>query len=175
MSSAAPEAGPSGRAAAEAPGGPRSPRRGIVSFSRATGLALPFAAFVVAETLAAFALIIRDYLAVQYDLWFELGMVVGQVVFQWAVLWRRSWTDRLDYAVILVFVSGLGAVLLWPLLLWDRVAPVQPLAAVAYFFAVVAVMFVVHLRLVRQAALPLVLCMTWVVYRLLILVVVLPR
>jgi hypothetical protein len=33
----------------------------------------------------------------------------------------------------------------------------------------------VHLRLVRQAGLPLVLCMTWVIYRLLILAVVLPR
>lgn len=130
---------------------------------------------VVAATLAAFAQIIRDYLAVRYDLWFELGMVSGQVIFQWAVLWRRSWTDRLDYAVILVFVSSLGAALLWPLLVWDRVVPVRPLAAVAYFFAIVAVMFVVHLRLVRQAALPLVLCLTWVVYRLLILVVVLPR
>ncbi|HEY0138312.1 MAG TPA: hypothetical protein VGB85_29710 [Nannocystis sp.] len=152
-----------------------APRRGVVQFTRATGLALPVVAFVVAETLAAFAGIIRDYLAIHYDLWFELGMVIGQVLFQWAVLWRRTWTERLDYAVILVFVSGLGAALLWPLLLWDRAAPVEPLAAVAYFFAVVAVMFVVHLRLVRQAGLPLVLCMTWVIYRLLILAVVLPR
>ena len=150
-------------------------RRGAVTFGRATGLALPLAMFIVVETLTAFALIIRDYLAVRYDLWFELGMVIGQVLFQWVVLWRRSWTERLDYAVILVFISGLGAALLWPLLLWNRLAPVRPLAAVAYFFAVVAVMFVVHLRLVRRAALPLVLCATWVVYRLLILLVVLPR
>ena len=102
-------------------------------------------------------------------------MVVGQVLFQWAVLWRRSWTDRLDYAVILVLVSSLGAALLWPLLLWHHRAPVRPLAAVAWFFAVVAVMFLVHLRLVKRAALPLILCLTWVVYRLLILAVILPR
>lgn len=143
-------------------------------FGRATGLALPLAIFAVAATLSAFAQIVRDHLAITYDLWFELGMVVGQVLFQWAVLWRRSWAERLDYAVILVFVSGLGAALLWPLLLWNHLAPVGPLAAVIYFFAVVAVMFGVHLRLVRRAALPLVLCLTWVVYRLLILLVVLP-
>ena len=151
-----------------------APRRGVLKFRLATGLALPVVAFVVAETLAAFAVIIRDYLAIHYDLWFELGMVIGQVLFQWAVLWRRTWTDRLDYAVILVLVSGLGAALLWPLLIWDRAAPVEPLTAVGYFFAVVAVMFVVHLRLVHRAALPLILCLTWVVYRLLILAVVLP-
>jgi hypothetical protein len=150
-------------------------RRGVLSFGWRTGLALPLVVFVVAGTLAEFAQIIRDYLAVRYDLWFELGMVVGQVVFQWAVLWRRSWTERLDYAVILVFISGLGAALLWPLLLWNRLAPVRPLAAVAYFSAVVAVIFVVHLHLVRRAALPLILCATWVLYRLLILLVVLPR
>ncbi len=153
-----------------------APRRGPVSFGRAAGLALPLAALAVGMTLAAFAQIIAEYLAVRYDLWFELGMVIGQVLFQWAVLWRRTWIDRLDYAVILMSVSSLGAALLWPPLLWDHlVAPVRPLAAVAYFFAVVAVMFGVHLRLVRQAGLPLVLCATWVVYRLIILVMVLPR
>lgn len=146
-----------------------------LAFGWKTGLALPLATLVVARTLADFAAIVRDHLAIDYDLRFELGMVVGQVLFQWAVLWRRAWADRLDYAVILVFVSSLGAVLLWPLLLWHARAPVRPLAAVAYFFAVVAVMFVVHLRLVKQAALPLLLCVTWVVYRLLILAVILPR
>lgn len=143
-------------------------------FGRTTALVLPLAALVVARTLAAFATIIRDFLTVQYDLWFELGMVIGQVAFQWAVLWRRTWTDRLDYAVILVFVSSLGAALLWPLLLWNHFAPVRPLVAVAHFFAVVAVMFAVHARLVARTALPLVLCATWVAYRLLILAVVLP-
>jgi hypothetical protein len=152
----------------------RAPARPL-AFGWKTGVALPFAALAVAHTLAAFAAIIRDHLAIDYDLRFELGMVVGQVLFQWAVLWRRSWTDRLDYAVILVLVSSLGAALLWPLLLWHHRAPVRPLAAVAWFFAVVAVMFLVHLRLVKRAALPLVLCITWVVYRLLILAVILPR
>jgi hypothetical protein len=156
------------------PAGPSARRAGALAFGWKTALALPLAALVVAETLTAFAAIIRDHLAIHYDRWFELGMVAGQVVFQWAVLWRRTWSDRLDYAVILVFVSSLGAALLWPLLLWHRVAPVRPLVAVTYFFAVVAVMFAVHVRLVKQAALPLVLCATWVVYRLLILLVVLP-
>lgn len=154
---------------------PDTARRGVFRFGWKTGLLLPFAALITATTLAGFARIIQDHLAVRYDRWFELGMVTGQVVFQWAVLWRRSWAERLDYAVLLLFVSSLGAALLWPLLVWNESSPVRPLAATAYFFAVVAVMFVVHVRLVRQAALPLILCMTWVAYRLIILAIVLPR
>lgn len=149
--------------------------RGRLAFGWPTALALPLAVVVTARTLARFALLIADHLAIQYDLWFEIGMVVGQVLFQWAVLWRRGWPARLDYAVIVVFVSSLGAALLWPLLAWHAHAPVGVPVAVAYFFAVVPVMFAVHARLVARAGLPLVLCATWVAYRLLILAVVLRR
>lgn len=130
---------------------------------------------VIAATLAAFARIIQPYLAIHYDLRFELGMVIGQVVFQWCVLWRRPWNDRLGYALIVIGISGLGAVLLWPLLLFHHHAPVTPLAAVGYFFAVVGVMFLGHLELVRRAKLPFLLCATWVVYRLLLLLVIVKR
>lgn len=130
---------------------------------------------VIAKTLAAFAGIIQPYLAIHYDLRFELGMVIGQVLFQWCVLWRRPWGERLDYALILVGVSGLGAALLWPLLLWNHLAPLTPLAAVAYFFAVVGVMFLAHWKMVQRAGLPLILCATWVVYRLFLLLAVVKR
>jgi hypothetical protein len=88
------------------------------------------------------------------------------------VLWRRTWSERADYAFILIAISGLGAALLWPLLVFHHLAPVTPLAAVAYFFAVVGVMFLAHFKLVHRARLPLVLCATWVVYRLLLLLVI---
>lgn len=137
---------------------------------------VPVAIFLIAKSLAAFAVIIQPYLRIDYDLRFELGMVIGQVLFQWCVLWRRSWKERFDYALILIAVSALGAALLWPLLLWNRAAPVTPLvAAVAWFFAVVGVMFLAHWQLVKRAGLPLVLCATWVVYRLLLLCVVARR
>jgi hypothetical protein len=140
-----------------------------------TALALPVAALATACTLAAFARIIQGYLAIDYDVWFEVGMVFGQIAFQWLFLWRRPWADRLGYAVVLIGVSSLGAALLWPLLAWNHLHPVRPPAAVVYFFAVVAVMFAVHVYLVARAGLPRALCATWVLYRLLILAVVLPR
>lgn len=130
----------------------------------------------IAFTLGRFAAIIQAYLAITYDLRFELGMVVGQIVFQWAVLARKTWADRIECALVLLAVSGLGAVLLWPLLAFHAVVrPVTPLAAIGYFFAVVAVMFVVHWRLVVRAGLPTVLCATWVVYRLLLLGIIVRR
>lgn len=138
-------------------------------------LAVPFAIVLIAKTLAAFAVIIEPYLAIRYDVRFELGMVIGQILFQWCVMWRRSWRERLDYALVLVAISALGAALLCPLLAWNHVTPVTPLGAVAYFFAVVGVMFVAHWWLVKRAGLPLVLCGTWVVYRLFLLAVIVKR
>lgn len=127
------------------------------------------ASVLIAKSLSAFAAIIRGYLAIDYNLWFELGMVVGQVLFQWCVLWRRTWKERIDYAGVLILVSSIGALLLVPLLLLHRAAPVTPVLAVGYFFTVVAVMFGVHLALVMRLALPKILCATWVLYRLCIL------
>ncbi len=143
--------------------------------TKGAAVIVPALVFVVAKTLASFAAIIQDHLAIRYDLRFELGMVIGQVLFQWLWLLRHTWQGRLDYAVRLVAVSALGAVLLWPLLLLNHLAPVTVPVAVGYFFAVVAVMFAVHWQLVVAAKLPKYLCATWVLYRLLILAVVLKR
>ena len=140
-----------------------------------TALLVPVAIALIAKTLSGFAAIVQPYLAIQYDLWFELGMVVGQVLFQWCVLWSRSWRERIDYAIVLIMVSSLGAVLLWPLLALNRLAPVTVPVAVGWFLVVVAAMFSVHWRLVLRAKLPAALCATWVVYRVLLLLVIVKR
>ena len=127
---------------------------------------------LIAPTLAAFARIIQPCLAIHYDLRFELGMVIGQVMFQWCVMWRRTWSERLHYALILIAISGLGAALLWPILLLHHSSPVTPLAALACFFAVVGVTFLAHLKLVHRAGLPLLFCATWVIYRLFLLAII---
>ncbi len=123
---------------------------------------------IIAMTLAAFATRIEPYLAVHYDWRLEIGLVTGQVLFQWCFLLRRSRQEKYSYAWIVISVSSLGALLLWPLLAFvPRSAP--PLANVAWFFAVVGVMFAVHYGLVVRHRLPKHVCITWVVYRLLIL------
>lgn len=127
---------------------------------------------IVAATLARFATIIAPYLAIRYSWTFELAMVLGQVLFQWVFLARKSWSVRLDYARILIGISTLGALLLWPLLIVDRMRPVSPLFALMWFIGVVGIMFFAHWALVKRHALPVTLCLTWVVYRLIILAVV---
>lgn len=140
--------------------------------------ALPLAAVVVggvALTLAGFARLVAPYLAVDYDARLEVGMVVGQVLFQWVVLARRTWSDRFEYALVVLAVSAFGSVLLWPLLVAARHAVVTPSVAAAYFFAVVAVMFASHAWLLKRARLPRVLSATWVLYRLGLLVLLVKR
>jgi len=148
------------------------PPRRLTSFGWKLLPLAPVAIVGIATTLARFARIIQPYLAIDYDLRFELGMVVGQILFQWMVLAKKTWADRLECAAVLLAVSALGAALLWPLLAFHAALAVTPLAAVAYFFAVVGVMFVAHWRLVVRTGLPVHLCATWVVYRLVLLAVV---
>jgi hypothetical protein len=143
--------------------GPRSFGASVVT--------LVIAVALVAETLSAFAGMIQRYLRVHYDARLEVGMVVGQVLFQWAFLARRSWDERFSYGWILLAVSGLGALLLLPIIALGPRLSFGSQELVIAFFAVVGVMFMVHWRLVLKYALPTWLCGTWVLYRLLLLLV----
>lgn len=136
--------------------------RGVLGLFLFAGLVV-----VIAQTLAAFAVRVEPWLAVRYDWTLELALVTGQVLFQWSFLLRRPRAEKITYAWIVILVSGLGAALLWPLLAF--VPETATRVSVAWFFAVVAVMFGVHYRLVLRHALPKRLCVTWVVYRLFLL------
>ena len=96
-------------------------------------------------------------------------MVCGQVAFQWLFMVRRSWPERKTYAVIALTISGLGSVLLFPLLAYAAIWGAQAAAALAYFSGVVAIIFVAHHQLIRRERLPNILTATWVLYRLLLL------
>ena len=127
---------------------------------------------VTAWSLQRFAGLIEGYLSIDYSFTFELCMVIGQVVFQWLVLARASWKDRLRYVPIVLSISLMGSVLLMPLLAWAAVHAVQPLTALAWFFSVVLVMFLTHRHWIGRVGLPWYLTWTWVLYRLLLLPVI---
>ena len=130
---------------------------------------MPLVVAFVAATLARFVTLIRPYLAVEYDVRVECAMVTGQVLFQWLVLWTRTWAVRLEYGLLVLGVSTLGAALLLPLLAYGATTPVSAGQATGYFFAVVGVMFVAHARLLQRLELPSHLTATWVLYRLFLL------
>lgn len=138
---------------------------------RPLGLGLYLALTVVASgfALGSFAKIIQPYLAVAYDYRTEALMVCGQVLFQWLFMVRSSWPERKTYAVIALTISGLGSVLLFPLLAYAAIWGAPAAAALVYFFGVVAIIFIAHHRLIRRERLPLILAATWVLYRLLLL------
>lgn len=141
----------------------------LAPFFGAAGTVL--AVLVCARTLASFAHIIQPYLRFTYGAWLEAAMVLCQVLFQWAIMARRSWPERLRYAGLALGVSVLGAVLLWPILLLHSFAPVTMKTAIGCFFGVVSLMFVVHWLFVGYLKMPRILCATWVVYRLILLVI----
>lgn len=128
-------------------------------------LGAPIAAVMTAFTLARFAYVVQPYLRIRYGVWFEMGMVVGQILFQQMFIGRRPAIEKLDYSLVLVGVSAFGAVMLWPMLL---VAPAPSIAGV-YFLGVAGIMFGVHWWLTKRRGLPTLLCVTWMVYRLLLL------
>ncbi len=137
---------------------------------------LVFCAGLSAFALGSFAKIIQGYLAVRYDYRTELLMVVGQVGFQWLFMWHSTWAARRTYAILALSVSMIGSVLLLPLIAIHRTSGLSPLLATCWFFVVVGLIFILHHRLVVRSKLPTRLSVTWVLYRLLLLVYVLiPR
>lgn len=128
--------------------------------------------FIVSVTtfaLSNFSRIVAIYLSISYNWLFELGMVVGQILFQWMFLFKYSFPTKLTYAYHLLTVSFIGSLLLLPLLLVHQLYPISTIIALGYFFSVVIFMFINHRGRVIQLRLPKFICYTWVLYRLLIL------
>ena len=133
-------------------------------------------AFVSAFALSSFAKLIQPYLAVEYDFTTELLMVTGQVAFQWLFLIKAKWLAKKHYMIIALTVSLVGSLLLLPLIVCHSFLKVPDIVSVAYFFAVVFAIFLLHYRLIVRSSLPERLTITWVVYRVILLAYVLaPR
>lgn len=119
-------------------------------------------------TLASFSKIVEGYFSIKYNWLFELGMVIGQILFQWIFLFKYSFSKKWTYAYHLLTVSFIGSLLLLSLLLIHQLYSISSIAALCYFFAVVIFMFINHRYRVIKLGLPKFICYTWVLYRLLI-------
>ena len=125
---------------------------------------------VTAFCLQRFASLIAHLLSVEYNYLFEVVMVLGQVAFQWLVMFKSSWQERFRYLFIVLSISFMGSVLLIPLLIFSTYEAVETKTALAYFFSVVLVMFLTHREWLKRADLPWFLTYTWVLYRIFLLV-----
>lgn len=126
-----------------------------------------------AWSLSIYAHHLQRFLSVHYSFYFELAMVLGQLVFQSLFILKRPLSLRLHYYLQLLTVSFIGSALLWGIMGWHTFRPVPEMFFLVYFLCVVVFMFFEHKRRLRLLGLPLCLSLTWLLYRCLILAFIL--
>jgi len=124
---------------------------------------------ITAITLSRFTLLIQSLLAIPYNWELEAGVVTGQLVFQFPFILKRSGAEIFEYYYNMLLVSLIGSVLLWPVIIYNIFYPLLHVWNICYFFFVVGILFLEHMRRVRKLELPTYLCFTWVTYRFIIL------
>ncbi len=97
----------------------------------------------------------------------------GQILFQGAIVWFTNRNRALDYLGNMMTVSLCGGLLLLPLLWINSVMTVSSLVLFGWFAAVVTGMLFMHLHRVKLLHVSAWLTFTWIVYRVLVLIVML--
>lgn len=128
---------------------------------------------ITAASLNQFAKLIQHLITIKYDWKFELFMVLGQLVFQFPFIYKRTAEEKWDYYYNMLIVSMMGSVLLLPLILFNYVYLLSSTINILYFFTVVLFMFFEHKRRVYLLCMPSHISYTWVLYRFLILIFIL--
>ncbi|HEX8563241.1 MAG TPA: hypothetical protein VF676_09710 [Flavobacterium sp.] len=103
----------------------------------------------------------------------DLLLAFGQVGFQCLFMIKSDNRTVLNYVGNLMTVSLMGALMLLPLLLISAFADIPTLVALAWFGLTAIVMFAEHFRRIRLLKLPARLCYTWILYRILALILIL--
>ncbi len=124
---------------------------------------------ITAYTLSRFSVLIQPLLCIPYDWKLEAAIVMGQLVFQFPFLIHKYRNRIFTYYYNMLLVALFGSALLWPLILINECSSWNIEWNVLYFFTVVGILFLDHMRRVRKLHLPSYLCYTWVVYRMIVL------
>ena len=97
----------------------------------------------------------------------ELIMCSGQIIFQGIVMYTLVKKERLNYFGNMISISFFGAIALIPILIINHIFLVSEIFNIAYFGFVVCLMILEHKRRVTFLTLPIYLTLTWVLYRIL--------
>lgn len=103
----------------------------------------------------------------------EVLIALGQLVFQSLFMLKEDKKTILNYAGNLMTVSLIGSLLLLPLLALHIVVNVPGNIILVWFAMTVFIMFMEHFRRIKILELPAYLCLTWVVYRIIVLLLIL--
>lgn len=101
----------------------------------------------------------------------EMLVVTGQVVFQSAALLFFAREKLWDYLGNMMTVSTIGAVLLIPAIIVYKISGFHFYYALAYFAAAIGTMFWLHLRRCKKLGLDLEISASWVLYRILVVII----
>jgi hypothetical protein len=124
---------------------------------------------ITTYTLSTFSSLIQSLLSIPYDWKIEMAIVSGQLLFQLPFVWKRTRLEIIRYLCTILLISLMGSVLLWPVIILNAFYEQSQTVILIYFFAVVSIMFLVHMYRVKKLELPTYLCYTWVLYRFIIL------
>lgn len=103
----------------------------------------------------------------------EFMIAIGQLFFQSLFLLKSDRKTILNYSGNLMTVSLMGSLLLLPILALQTVVNLSANATLIWFVLTAFIMFMEHYRRIKILQLPTYLCITWVVYRLIVLLLIL--
>jgi hypothetical protein len=96
----------------------------------------------------------------------------GQILFQGLVIAFYAPAKKWDYLGNMMTVSLAGALLLLPVMWLAKMLTLSPIICTALFMAVAGLMFLEHIRRTKLLHLGWALTISWVIYRLLVLIVI---
>jgi predicted DCC family thiol-disulfide oxidoreductase YuxK len=99
----------------------------------------------------------------------ELLVCFGQIIWQSLVFYKWDKEYKMEYLGNMMTVSFIGAILLIPYLLIDKIFDIQYIMDIIYFFIVVNIMLLEHMRRCKILGLGWSPSISWVAYRLFIL------
>ncbi len=103
----------------------------------------------------------------------ELIIALGQFVFQGVFLMKKDKETVINYFGNLATISLLGALILLPLLVLNYCIPLPPFIILTWFGITVLLMIAEHFRRIKLLELPKTLTFTWILYRIIALIIIL--
>lgn len=103
----------------------------------------------------------------------EVLLAVGQIGFQYIFIRQYSIQQQFNYLGNLVTVSIIGSLLLLPILLVNQFIILNPYFILAWFGLTVSVMILEHYRRVKILEMQKTLTFTWILYRIIALIIIL--
>ena len=133
---------------------------------------LIFTWFVVSGILTTYARLLTGFVPAGNN-YREYLICGGQIIFQGLIISIYTPVKRWEYLGNLMTISFAGALLLIPIIITANLAHTLPIIYPIYFMVVAGLMFLEHIRRAKLLNLGWLLTASWVIYRLLVLLLIL--